>query len=308
MRIPSKGAIAIDSNAIVIGTFIDKGTNAVLKVEECILGGIETGAELNITSFGIPPFFSPSEITEILHKKKLLVMGKKDSTGLVLPYGLRSVLPNDDSDHKWPNDIERCKSVVENILKYQRISANDNNELLTSMMSDLDNSLGRLAVMGFMCEDVRIWESKKELRREIGCIIGFQLLKFGIFDDASVAFFRSGMSSLPLSLKLSYLYSASIKGNECRIYCKEALLSLLKTMGYKDDDITKDKINTYIKRSAVIDMKNSLHTLRSNDEAKRKYARIVLGMVSSRPSPKDMNYDDEVLYWVKIIKELETQR
>lgn len=307
-RVPSTGAMVLESDLIVVGSISQSGTNAEMRVDECIVGAVEKGKTLNVASFGMNPFLTSSKVVELLNGDKYLVMGRKCSNGSVILHGVNSILPTDGRGSAYLADVRSAKMFVEKILNYKRIFADDEDRLMTQMLEDLSYPIGRVAAIAFLSEDVGVWRGKEYLRRGIACAVGNQLLKMNVRDADTVNFFLTGMPSLPVSLRLSYLYKIMEEGGENCGSCKKTLHLLLKTMGSDCNDLLPVAVNECINKGVVCDMKNALRLLSTDSSERQKCARIVLSSVSGRPVPQNKTLDEEVMYWLGVIDELVAMR
>lgn len=307
IRVPSLGARVVESDAIIIGRFTKCDANDVVMVEKVICGEIakDEKTTVNVVFRGNSSFPSAVDIGMTLRGRKCIFIGNLSRGNLYLQYGLSSILPNCNGSGCL-SDMGDSQALVENLLKYKHKLADVQNvdDLISNLLQDVKCVVGRISVYAFLCEDVGLWKGKDGLRRDIGCVVGAQLMKLNAFDDDSVRFVSTGMTSIPLSLKLRYLQKASLNGSRNRALCEKELLSLLKTLGHQGSEIPVSVIDAFIKRGAVGDMEKCLHLLRSDSLIMRKCASEMLGMISGRSNPEKANNDDEVPYWSRIIEEL----
>ena len=308
-RVPSLGARVIASDVIMIGSFPQNETNEVMLVEDVVCGeGVENGdAAIKVVFCRGSPFPSVPDICRTLQGKKCLVMGKLDQGRIYLQHGLSSVLPICNGTRRL-NDICDRRTVVENLLKYKQkfIKGPDADDLINSLLQDLNSATGRISVFAFLSEDVGLWKGKDDLRSDIGCVVGAQLFKLKAFDDESIRFVSTGMPSISLSLKLRYLHTASLNGHGSLDLCEKMLLSLLKTIGHGSGDSSFSVIDNSVKRCMAGDMRKGMRILQSGSGVVRRCASEMLSLISGRSNPETANHEDEVSYWSRIIEELNT--
>lgn len=304
LRVPSLGAQVVDADAILVGVVSGAGTNAVFKVEENICAEKEIGSSIGIVSFGITPFISFSEVAGSLRNRRCIVLARKTKGGISLPHGVWSTLPRSGDGDQTHGDIRTWKMVIGCLLKYKALMTNQDEGLVATMLNDIVTSSGRMAVTAFLADDVNMWRGKDALRRDVGCVIGTQLQRMNIFDDASVRFFCTGMRSLPSSIRIPFLYEASMGEGECSLLSRETLMTLLGASKERYEDVSREMIDSYMRRSANFDMRKVLHLLRSNQSEFRECATIILSRASRRECPKFKTVDEQVQYWNGIMEEM----
>lgn len=305
LAVPSIGAQVADSEVIVIGSFSGNDADAIFVADECLYGQVSPGGRIKIVPSGKNTFFDLGFVVGSLQGKQCLLIGDKCNEGLLLPYDAGSIWPFSGHSYKGLVDVKRCKEVVNLLLKYKRLAASSESELLQSLLADLRCVLGRMAATAFMEEDVQVWKNKEELRQEIGILLGEKLSRLNIVDEATVRFFYTGMPSIPSSISMRYLYRVYSKGEECRDLSKMALESYVKAHGYSSgQSISSELIESIVKRHIVSDMEKCSTLLRSEHKEIRICVPKLFALICQQQRPKGISFDEEIAYWLRVLEGL----
>ena len=309
IRVPSIGAAVVGAEIIVIGTFIVKGEQVLVKAEDCLVGRVPESREVDVCVPRRQLFFSLPRHVQSLNGERCIVLGKRVGDVVELPYGAYSIWPSGVSSREEMGDFRKCLDVVRMLLKYKGVSGSNRTHLVSLLVDDLDTEAGRVAVTSYLAEDVVVWRDDNSLRKDFGCVVGWALLHRGRYDEAGRQYFFSGMPSVPVAIALRYFYGdyLAAKGKS-RDLAENCLRSYLRSHGCGDcADITREFIEDCAEQWLVSDMLRAIKLLDSDDSSIRTFAPLVLSSISGIPQPAKMDEGDVKNFWANELEKMKAK-
>ncbi len=300
-RFPSPGALVVGADSVLSGRLADDKSNVFLK------NGSDGQGEVRVRAIPRSIFFDLRRLVRTLGGANCFVIGKKEESGILLEWGDYSVWPRGIVG-AYPNldTVEKCSAVIDNLLFYKRLSANDETQLCKVLLADSQTSGRDLAVVLFLASDVPCWKGRKQLWRDVVCAVGMQMLKkISAFDGTSVDYTIAFSSFLPPSVSIPKLLDAARKGGARGEKAKHAVLAMLRVrclLGQRDysiediDEIFKVNLPE-LRRN---DAKRWIALFDSSNRELRAKAPLVFSMILNLPRPVGLTTEEERRHWLDV--------
>ena len=299
-RFPSPGALVVGADSVLSGRLAEDKSGVFMR------SGSDGQDEVRVRAVPRSIFFDLRRLVRTLGGANCIVIGKKDESGILLEWGDYSVWPRGIVG-AYPNldTVEKCSAVIDNLLFYKRLSANDETQFCKVLIADSKTSGRDLAVILFLASDVPCWKGRKQLWRDVVCAVGMQMLKNPAFEGARVDYAIAFSSFLPPSVSIPKLLDEARKGGTRGEKAKRAVLAMLRVrclLGHRDYSI--DDINEIFKVNLSEltrnDAKRWVTLFDSSNQELREKAPLVFSMILNLPRPVGLTTEEERRHWLDV--------
>ncbi len=299
-RFPSPGALVVGADSVLSGRLAEDKSGVFMEI------GSERQDEVRVRAIPRGIFFDLRRLVRAIDGADCIVIGKREGSGILLEWGDYSIWPRGISGVRPNlNTVEKCSKVIDNLLFYKRLSANDETQLCKVLLADSMTPGRDLAAVLFLASDVPCWQGRKQLWRDVVCVVGMQMLKRPTFDGTSVGYVMAFSSFLPLSVSIPKLLDEARKGGTRGEKAKRAVLAMLRVrclLGHRDypvddiDEIFKENLPALTRNDA----KRWVALFDSSNQELREKAPLVFSMILNLPRPVGLTAEEERRHWLDV--------